>query len=338
MVDLSKVLDDHLDKEKRKANVVVHNLPEQVEGTVTEKCEKDSTSFVTMIKSEMKINATVSKSFRAGKKLNDKPRLLIITLDNPAVKQDILRYAPQLRHSDQYSNIYITPDLTQKEREANRKLREELASRRRSGEVNLMIKGGKIISTNKVPALRQEEPISTRHGEAKDNWPAQVASSTGLSSSTASVVQDRNVGTMEPDNCDTADGDGLSAAVEPELRPGLNRGEVGGPVDRPAMVRGPGTAAVADPEVVAALDCGRDHTSLAQPNAASVGIKAKQGEAVTPDSNAGSSSLGQPGVATGSGHSSIVQNAPTQDVCPDQAAAEGKAAPLQSASVTAQTH
>ena len=86
-----------------------------------------------MIKGEMKINASVSKSVRAGKKLGDKPRLLIITPDNPAVKHDILRYAPQVRRSDQYSNIYITPDLTQKEREANRKLREELACHRRSG-------------------------------------------------------------------------------------------------------------------------------------------------------------------------------------------------------------
>ena len=110
------------------------------------------------------------------------------------------------------------------------------------------------------------------------------------------------MGSMGPENCDTAGRGGHSAAVGPELRPGLNCGEVCGSVDRPATIKGPGTAAVADPEVVAALNCGRDHPyPIGQPNAASVGIKAKQGEAVTLDSNAGSSSLGQPGKAAGSG-------------------------------------
>ena len=82
-----------------------------------------------------------------GKKHQDRPRLLIITLDNPACKHDILRGAPQLRNSGKYDKICITPDLTLKEREAGRKLREELASRRRAGEENVAIRGGKIIHT-----------------------------------------------------------------------------------------------------------------------------------------------------------------------------------------------
>lgn len=45
-----------------------------------------------------------------------------------------------------YGNVYISPDLSPKEREANRKLREELAARRSAGENNLTIRGGKIVS------------------------------------------------------------------------------------------------------------------------------------------------------------------------------------------------
>ena len=143
--DLSRALDDHLDREKRKANLVVHNLPEQDGSSLSERSENDITLFTAMLREVMKINVSASKSFRVGKRHTDRPRLLIVTLDNPASKHDILRYAPQLRNSDTYGNIYISPDLTQKEREANKKLREELSSRRKAGESNLVIKGGRIV-------------------------------------------------------------------------------------------------------------------------------------------------------------------------------------------------
>ena len=143
--DLSKALDDHMDRERRKANLVVHNLPEQDGDSLMERSAKDMTLFASMVKDVMKLNVTSSKSFRVGKKRQDKPRLLIITLDNPACKHDILKGAPQLRSSEEYSNIYITPDQTLKEREANKKLREELMSRRRAGEADLTIRGGKIV-------------------------------------------------------------------------------------------------------------------------------------------------------------------------------------------------
>ena len=333
-VDLSKVLDDHLDKEKRKANIVIHNLPEQSEGTVVERCEKDSASFVTMIKDEMKLNATVSKSFRVGKKLSDKPRLLIVTLDNPAVKQDILRYASQLRHSEQYSNIYVTPDLTQKEREANRKLREELASRRRSGEANLMIKGGKIISMNRMPTSRPDEHATTTGSEAPNNQPARGAPRTAPLSSTVTVAQDGSTGTKGSVN---------SAAGPKPRNSFVDCGKGGGPVDRPEMDGGP--AAKADPEVVAAHDCGRDHTSQGYSNAADekgVVMAVKPSGAVALDHVEGSTSLGQPGVAggsavtggTGSG-ADMISECNDEDVSIDQleaAVAPGHSPPVQSAS------
>ena len=189
--DLSQVLDDHLDKEKRKANIVVHNLTEQVGGSLTERSEKDIALFTEMVRDVMKVNVSATKSFRVGKKIQDKPRLLIVTLDNPACRYDILRCAAQLRHTDQYTNIYLTPDQTQKEREAGKKLREELASRRRAGETNLSIRGGKIISHDKVATGgsqgqgRQREPRAvpggapTVPGCGSERQPTRAASEMG---------------------------------------------------------------------------------------------------------------------------------------------------------------
>ena len=116
--ELSQVLDDHLDKEKRKGNIVVHNLPEQEGDTLADRSSKDITEFTTMVREAMRLNVMASRSFRVGKRNQAKPRLMIVTLDNPSMKHDILRGAPQLRHIERYSNIYLTADLTQRERKA----------------------------------------------------------------------------------------------------------------------------------------------------------------------------------------------------------------------------
>ena len=79
------------------------------------------------------------------KKVEGKPRLLVISLEDVDTKHEILKVASQLRDSANWSNVYITPDLTWKEREVGRKLREDLAKRRANGEENLYIKQGKIV-------------------------------------------------------------------------------------------------------------------------------------------------------------------------------------------------
>ena len=115
---------------------------------MTDGAEKDLAIFSTMIKDVMRLHVPAHNSFRVGKRRQSKPRLLIVTLGSPALKYDVLRGAPQLRHSELYSNIYITPDLTQKEREAGRKLREELAARRKAGESDLAIRSGRIVQVS----------------------------------------------------------------------------------------------------------------------------------------------------------------------------------------------
>ena len=54
--ELSQALDDHMDKERCKANLVIHNLPEQDGSTLMERSEKDIALFSTMIKDVMKLH------------------------------------------------------------------------------------------------------------------------------------------------------------------------------------------------------------------------------------------------------------------------------------------
>ena len=73
---------------------MVHILLEHEGGTVAERSAKDVETVIKMIKEVMKLNVTVTGSFRAGKKLANKPGLLIVTLANPSSRGDILRCAP----------------------------------------------------------------------------------------------------------------------------------------------------------------------------------------------------------------------------------------------------
>ena len=143
--EIAGVFDNFLDKEKRKLNVVVHNIPESAGNSVKEKADKDANQFKVMVQDEFKLNVQVTKAFRVGKSDPDKPRLLVVALENVDTKLDILKQASELRHSNEWRNVYITPDLTWQEREEGRKLRGELARRRDEGERNLVIRRGKIV-------------------------------------------------------------------------------------------------------------------------------------------------------------------------------------------------
>ena len=51
-----------------------------------------------------------------------------------------------LRKSAKWQSVFISPDLTIKEREINRALHQELKRRKEAGEKDLVIKRGKIIN------------------------------------------------------------------------------------------------------------------------------------------------------------------------------------------------
>ena len=152
--DMSCIFDSYLDKDKRKLNVVVHNLPEESGDTLAERSSKDQAAFQNIVKEGLKLRIHSTKSFRAGKKIPERPRLLIVTMDTLEAKLDLLSKVPQLKDT-KWSNIYINPDLTKEEREEGRKLRAELKSRRQAGERNLTIRRGRVVS---LPPRSSEHP------------------------------------------------------------------------------------------------------------------------------------------------------------------------------------
>jgi len=64
-----------------------------------------------------------------------------------------LRNAKNLCKSNTYQNVFISPDLSPKEREFNKLLYQELKHRKEASKVNLIIRCGKIVpkQTNSDP-------------------------------------------------------------------------------------------------------------------------------------------------------------------------------------------
>lgn len=114
--EVARLLDEIQDKERRKLNVVIHNLKETAGESNTERAKGDSDKFKHMIKEGLKLVVETAKTFRVGRKDDTKPRLMVVTLTNVTDKMEILKLAALLRHTTEWSNVYISPDLTWKER------------------------------------------------------------------------------------------------------------------------------------------------------------------------------------------------------------------------------
>ena len=77
----------------------------------------------------------------------EKPRLLKIVLPSEHDKASVLRNSSKLRKNenpDEIKKIFVTPDLTPKELEKNKKLRAELKEKNKNGNF-FRIKNGTII-------------------------------------------------------------------------------------------------------------------------------------------------------------------------------------------------
>ena len=115
------------EKERRRLNLIIHNVPESTADVPESRKTEDIECATDIFNVYLGAKATVTKALRFGKKTEsaNKPRLMKVTVDTLESKVYILRNCIKLRSADQssyYSNIYITPDLTPTEREANQQL------------------------------------------------------------------------------------------------------------------------------------------------------------------------------------------------------------------------
>ena len=109
---------------------------------------------------------SIKNIVRLGKKEEDRTRLLKVTLESVKNKREILMKAKKLREAERWERVFVTPDLTPKERQQNKELREELKQRTKDGEEGLVIRRGKIVK------LQTSQEGQGRHSESSQPFRA----------------------------------------------------------------------------------------------------------------------------------------------------------------------
>ncbi|KAK4318776.1 hypothetical protein Pmani_010199 [Petrolisthes manimaculis] len=139
--------------QKRANNIVVYNLPEPDGTVVEERIKEDINKCAYLLKDVLKVEVGVTKVIRFGKRNdnNTRPRPTLIKLENESEKWHVLSKAKNLKYANEETRkIGISPDMTKRQREENKKLRDELKIRRDRGE-RWQIKRGQL-----VPSFRQQ--------------------------------------------------------------------------------------------------------------------------------------------------------------------------------------
>lgn len=156
------------EREKRKNNIIVVNLPESGEEKVEDRQREDIQRVKERLAKIPEVEVgEVRDPVRLGKRdigNGSRPRMLRITVQKEETRRKILSLAHTLNEGikDPKGRVYFNADRTPKEREEFRKLREEL-ERRKKDEPDLVIRGGKIVKRGRGDETRKE-----REGERSE--------------------------------------------------------------------------------------------------------------------------------------------------------------------------
>ena len=118
--------------QKRKLNLVIHNLPEPI----ADEEETETSLLKTLIEDKLQIDdeITLKDIIRLGNpRDDDSPRLLKIELETLSMKRKILSCATKLRNipeNDKFAKVYVKPDLTKKQQAESKNLKEKLDQKR----------------------------------------------------------------------------------------------------------------------------------------------------------------------------------------------------------------
>ena len=161
------------ERDHKKNNLVLYNIPESRMKDIDQRIKYDMEICGKIIYEEIgEKEFCIEKINRLGKIREDgKPRPTLIRLRCETEKWRILGKAKNLRKSNNFARIYVAKDMTIKEKELDRELREELAERRNNGEF-CQIKNGMIVKKRKERVFK--DFLNPQEREYQNRDPNQV--------------------------------------------------------------------------------------------------------------------------------------------------------------------
>jgi hypothetical protein len=98
---------------------------------------------------------------RVGKKIDGRmPRPVRIRVDDVTHRKKLLAKAKDLKHMDQFSKIYIVPDLTRVQQLEDKKIRDQVKKYRQEGEIGVRIERGKIVRGSRGGQVVHEDEVA----------------------------------------------------------------------------------------------------------------------------------------------------------------------------------
>ena len=170
--NLTNAIDDRKEIEKRKMNLIVFGLAEIDEDgkswSTNDKVQKDIEVVSNVITNDLGIGLSprngIIDARRLGMKNKDgKPRPLKIEFKDIQTKRDVLSSAKKLRTTENpiANKLYINPDLTDKQREIDSKLRAEMWKLRGEGK-NVIIRKGAVVTVEYEVRKTRSAPVTTK--------------------------------------------------------------------------------------------------------------------------------------------------------------------------------
>ena len=184
--EITTALNEKVDIDRRKLNLVVYNLPEAASNDDTvwstpQKTEDDIARISDILKDELQIKITETSKITDARRLGisktttgspPKSRPMKIVFSNINIKREVLSAARRLRDSNNAiaKHIFINPDLTEAQRKKDKDIRDEMWKRREGGE-NVAIQKGEIITvTWEVRKHRTINRKQTNTNAAVTTW------------------------------------------------------------------------------------------------------------------------------------------------------------------------
>lgn len=134
-----EILQELSDRQRRKRNIVLFNVPEKENG---ENRNAEDSATIKQILNEVDpiINTSITNAWRLGKFSKDKNRPLKVILENESIVGIVLRKAKNIKTSEKFGRISISADRTPMQINAYKKVKQELDNRISMGETNIRIK------------------------------------------------------------------------------------------------------------------------------------------------------------------------------------------------------
>ena len=208
------------EREKRKNNIVIHNMTEPPSGISDPQKKKDAdiqeVNF--MLSEGMQIqNTMATEATRLGAlRVDGRPRSLLVTLNGD--RELVIRKQSTARQYEDWEKVVIQPDRTLKQRAEYEALRKELKTRKENGEQDLYIKDGQICQRSRLatwepfPSIHDADnadlaqPIIPLNNQEESVGNEQEAAGASVSPPTA--PEHTNQGTVEA----TAQDEGISSS------------------------------------------------------------------------------------------------------------------------------